>query len=77
MKIIINHYNQKGLGIATSKYPEGWGINLYSGPGKGAWFTGHVINTKMPYLIIDAAWYGGNENMFMSRLGSVGERRTL
>ena len=24
----------KGLGIATSKYPEGWGINLYSGPGK-------------------------------------------
>ncbi|PNK40978.1 hypothetical protein CBR58_32420, partial [Bacillus thuringiensis] len=24
---------------------------------------GHVINTKMPYLIIDAAWYGGNENM--------------
>jgi len=53
----------KGLGIATSKYPEGWGINLYSGPGKDAWFTGHVINTKMPYLIIDAAWYGGNENM--------------
>ncbi|EEM95123.1 peptidoglycan recognition protein family protein [Bacillus thuringiensis] len=53
----------QGLGIATSKYPEGWGINLYSGPGKDAWFTGHVINTKMPYLIIDAAWYGGNENM--------------
>jgi N-acetylmuramoyl-L-alanine amidase len=53
----------KGLGIATSKYPEGMGINLYSGPGKDAWFTGHVINTKMPYLIIDAAWYGGNENM--------------
>ncbi|OFC76561.1 MULTISPECIES: peptidoglycan recognition protein family protein [Bacillus cereus group] len=53
----------KGLGIATSKYPEGSGINLYSGPGKDAWFTGHVINTKMPYLIIDAAWYGGNENM--------------
>ena len=24
----------KGLGIATSKYPEGWGINLYSGPEK-------------------------------------------
>ncbi|TKH21419.1 N-acetylmuramoyl-L-alanine amidase family protein, partial [Bacillus cereus] len=39
----------KGLGIATSKYPEGSGINLYSGPGKDAWFTGHVINTKMPY----------------------------
>ncbi|KLA24120.1 MULTISPECIES: peptidoglycan recognition protein family protein [Bacillus] len=53
----------KGLGIATSKYPEGWGINLYSGPGKDAWFTGNVINTKMPYLIIDAAWYGGNEKM--------------
>ncbi|OUB22627.1 N-acetylmuramoyl-L-alanine amidase [Bacillus thuringiensis] len=53
----------KGLGIATSKYPEGSGINLYSGPGKDAWFTGHVINTKTPYLIIDAAWYGGNENM--------------
>ncbi|MCU4781983.1 N-acetylmuramoyl-L-alanine amidase [Bacillus cereus] len=53
----------KGLGIATSKYPEGSGINLYSGPGKDAWFTGNVINTKMSYLIIDAAWYGGNENM--------------
>ncbi|MFB6589225.1 N-acetylmuramoyl-L-alanine amidase family protein [Bacillus thuringiensis] len=53
----------KGVGIATSKYPEGWGINLYSGPGKDAWFTGHVINTKMPYLILEAAWYGGNENM--------------
>ncbi|MBJ8204460.1 N-acetylmuramoyl-L-alanine amidase family protein [Bacillus cereus] len=53
----------KGLGIATSKYPEGSGINLYSGPGKDAWFTGNVINTKMPYLIIDAAWYGGNEKM--------------
>ncbi|QEL82716.1 N-acetylmuramoyl-L-alanine amidase family protein (plasmid) [Bacillus sp. JAS24-2] len=53
----------KGLGIATSKYPEGSGINLYSGPGKDAWFTGNVINTKMPYLIIEAAWYGGNENM--------------
>ncbi|TJZ99767.1 N-acetylmuramoyl-L-alanine amidase family protein [Bacillus thuringiensis] len=53
----------KGLGITTSKYPEGSGINLYSGPGKDAWFTGNVINTKMPYLIIDAAWYGGNENM--------------
>ncbi|HDR8157148.1 TPA: N-acetylmuramoyl-L-alanine amidase family protein, partial [Bacillus cereus] len=53
----------KGLGIATSKYPEGSGINLYSGPEKDAWFTGNVINTKMPYLIIDAAWYGGNEKM--------------
>ncbi|MDM5191111.1 N-acetylmuramoyl-L-alanine amidase family protein [Bacillus hominis] len=53
----------KGVGIATSKYPEGAGINLYSGPGKDAWFTGNVINSKMPYLIIDGAWYGGNENM--------------
>ncbi|MFP3379654.1 M23 family metallopeptidase [Bacillus sp. SIMBA_069] len=53
----------KGLGIATSKYPEGSGINLYNSANKDAWFTGNVINTKMPYLIIDAAWYGGNENM--------------
>ncbi|MED3126777.1 MULTISPECIES: lysozyme family protein [Bacillus] len=53
----------KGLGIATSKYPEGAGINLYNSANKDAWFTGNVINTKMPYLIIDAAWYGGNENM--------------
>jgi len=53
----------KGIGIATSKYPEGAGINLYNSANKDAWFTGNVINTKMPYLIIDAAWYGGNENM--------------
>ncbi|MGN7895432.1 peptidoglycan recognition protein family protein [Bacillus sp. 22475] len=53
----------KGLGIATSKYPEGWGINLYSSGNKDAWFTGEVINTKTPYLILDGAWYGGNENM--------------
>ncbi|PER47349.1 N-acetylmuramoyl-L-alanine amidase [Bacillus thuringiensis] len=52
----------KGLGIATSKYPEGWGINLYSSGNKDAWFTGEVINTKTPYLILDGA-YGGNENM--------------
>lgn len=53
----------QGLGIATSKYPEGWGINLYSSGNKDAWFTGEVINTKTPYLILDGAWYGGNENM--------------
>ncbi|PEM37109.1 peptidoglycan recognition protein family protein, partial [Bacillus pseudomycoides] len=52
----------KGLGIATSKYPEGAGINLYISGAKDAHFTGQVINTKTPYLIIDAAWYGGNEN---------------
>ncbi|MGH0498928.1 peptidoglycan recognition protein family protein [Bacillus wiedmannii] len=58
-----NPLQPKGLGIAKSKYPEGWGINLYSSGNKDAWFTGEVINTKTPYLILDGAWYGGNENM--------------
>ncbi|MEW4206259.1 N-acetylmuramoyl-L-alanine amidase [Bacillus thuringiensis] len=46
-----------GIGIAKSKYPEGWGINLYSSPNSDALFTGNIINTKMPYLIVDAAWF--------------------
>ncbi|KMN42012.1 glycoside hydrolase family 25 protein [Bacillus sp. LK2] len=46
-----------GIGIAKSKYPEGWGINLYSSPNSDASFTGNIINTKMPYLIVDAAWF--------------------
>ncbi|EOP60898.1 antigen [Bacillus cereus VDM053] len=52
----------KGVGIATSKYPEGAGINLYISGDKDAHATGRIIDTKTPYLIIDAAWYGGNEN---------------
>ncbi|WP_242315422.1 M23 family metallopeptidase [Bacillus cereus group sp. BfR-BA-01355] len=45
-----------GIGIATSKYPIGWGVNLYS-QAQGGYFTGNVINDKTPYLILSAAWY--------------------
>jgi peptidoglycan LD-endopeptidase CwlK len=52
-----------GIGLATSKYPEGYGINLYNSGAKNALFTGHVIKNKVPYLIVEGVWYGGDENM--------------
>ncbi|OPD59792.1 lysozyme family protein [Bacillus anthracis] len=45
----------KGLGIAVNKYPNNGGINLYSQP-QGGYVT-RVISDKIPYLIVDAAWY--------------------
>lgn len=51
----------KGIGIATSKYPAGYGINLYTTP-KGGTYNGRITD-KTSYLILDGAWYGGNEDM--------------
>ncbi|MFD0768885.1 M15 family metallopeptidase [Bacillus sp. CGMCC 1.60114] len=50
----------QGIGIATSKYPEGWGVNYYSKPVDG-WYTGKITD-KTPYLILEGYWKGGNEN---------------
>ncbi|MCI0767417.1 peptidoglycan recognition family protein [Bacillus sp. TL12] len=50
-----------GIGIAVSKYPEGYGVNLYTKPVSG--FYNGRISDKTPYLILAGAWYGGDQNM--------------
>ncbi|MGG2091932.1 M15 family metallopeptidase [Bacillus sp. S13(2024)] len=50
-----------GIGIATSKYPEGYGINTYSDPVNGT-YTG-TITDPIPYLILAGHWLGGDNNM--------------
>jgi len=50
-----------GIGIAVSKYPVGYGVNLYNAP--DGHFTGEAIKDKTPYLILSGAWYGGDKNM--------------
>ncbi|HEK9102000.1 glycoside hydrolase family 25 protein [Bacillus pfraonensis] len=52
---------QNGIGIAVSKYPVGYGVNLYNAP--DGHFTGESIKDKTPYLILEGAWYGGDKNM--------------
>lgn len=56
---------KQGIGFATSKYPEGWGINLYTAS-KGGTYNGR-INNKLPYVIFEGVWYGGDKNII--RLG--------
>ncbi|MBC6972572.1 N-acetylmuramoyl-L-alanine amidase [Bacillus sp. Xin] len=51
----------KGIGIAISKYREGYGINLYTAP-KDGYYNGRITD-KTPYLILAGAWYGGDQNM--------------
>ncbi|PGF02739.1 N-acetylmuramoyl-L-alanine amidase [Bacillus pseudomycoides] len=50
-----------GIGIAVSKYPVGYGINIYDAPDGN--FTGERFSDKTPHAILEGAWYGGNENM--------------
>ncbi|PEB39602.1 GH25 family lysozyme [Bacillus pseudomycoides] len=50
-----------GIGIAISKYPEGYRINLYKNPEEPI-FTGHITN-KIPYLIFEGYWGGGDKDM--------------
>ncbi|MGG2091221.1 GH25 family lysozyme [Bacillus sp. S13(2024)] len=51
----------QGIGIATSKYPEGYGINTYSEPVNGE-YTG-TITKPIPYLVLAGHWLGGDNNM--------------
>ncbi|WP_410982473.1 GH25 family lysozyme [Bacillus cereus] len=55
-----------GIGSALSKYPEGYGVNLYENPEKPI-FTGRITN-KIPYLIFEGYW--GGEGKDMIRLGN-------
>lgn len=50
-----------GIGIATSKFPEGYGVNLYSAPVNG-FYTGRITD-QTPYLILEGYWLGGDNNM--------------
>ncbi|MBC6972970.1 N-acetylmuramoyl-L-alanine amidase [Bacillus sp. Xin] len=57
----IQSNQEKGIGIAVSKYPVGYGVNLYNEP--DGHFTGERISDKTPYLILEGRWYGGDKNM--------------
>jgi peptidoglycan LD-endopeptidase CwlK len=51
----------QGIGLATSKYPAGYGVNLYTAP-QGGFYKGR-ISDKLAYVVYEVAWYGGNDNM--------------
>lgn len=50
-----------GIGIAVSKYSDGYGINLYENPANPQ-FTG-TITQKTPYLVLHGYWGGANKDM--------------
>ncbi|SCM94573.1 N-acetylmuramoyl-L-alanine amidase [Bacillus mycoides] len=50
-----------GIGIAVSKYDDGYGINLYENPANPQ-FTGRLTK-KIPYLIYKGYWGGGEKDM--------------
>ncbi|PEL80009.1 glycoside hydrolase family 25 protein [Bacillus wiedmannii] len=51
----------EGIGIATSKYPDGYGVNLYENPADPQ-YTGNLTQ-KIPYLIFKGYWGGGDKDM--------------
>ncbi|EEL87957.1 TPA: glycoside hydrolase family 25 protein [Bacillus nitratireducens] len=50
-----------GIGIAVSKYDDGYGINLYENPANPQ-FTGRLTK-KIPYIIYKGYWGGGEKDM--------------
>ncbi|MGE7873838.1 glycoside hydrolase family 25 protein [Bacillus paramycoides] len=58
---IDNIKQSNGIGIAVSKYTDGYGINLYEGPANPQ-FTGRITK-KIPYLIFKGYWGGGEKDM--------------
>ena len=52
---------ESGIGIAVSKYPVGYGVNLFTKPVNG--LVRGSIKDKTPYLILAGYWLGGDENM--------------
>ncbi len=53
--------NEKVEGIATSKYADGYGVNLYENPADSQ-YTGNIPK-KIPYLIFKGYWGGGDKDM--------------
>ncbi|MEB8804494.1 glycoside hydrolase family 25 protein [Bacillus cereus] len=58
---IVYTQQPNGIGIAVSKYPDGYGINLYENP-MNPQFTG-TLTQKIPYLILAGYWGGGEQDM--------------
>ncbi|MDA1614974.1 GH25 family lysozyme, partial [Bacillus cereus] len=58
---IVYKQQPNGIGIAVSKYPDGYGINLYENP-MNPQFTG-ALTQKIPYLILTGYWGGGEQDM--------------
>ncbi|MGE7864705.1 glycoside hydrolase family 25 protein [Bacillus paramycoides] len=58
---IDNIKQSNGIGIAVSKYADGYGINLYEDPANPQ-FTGRITK-KIPYLIFKGYWGGGEKDM--------------
>ncbi|MGR3778246.1 glycoside hydrolase family 25 protein [Bacillus paramycoides] len=58
---IENIKQSNGIGIAVSKYADGYGINLYEDPANPQ-FTGRITK-KIPYLIFKGYWGGGEKDM--------------
>ncbi|MGN4423008.1 glycoside hydrolase family 25 protein [Bacillus cereus group sp. MYBK30-1] len=58
---IDNIKPSNGIGIAVSKYADGYGINLYEDPANPQ-FTGRITK-KIPYLIFKGYWGGGEKDM--------------
>ncbi|WP_144504094.1 glycoside hydrolase family 25 protein [Bacillus mycoides] len=56
-----NTVKAEGIGIATSKYPDGYGVNLYENPANPQ-YTGNLTQ-KIPYLIFKGYWGGGDKDM--------------
>lgn len=57
----------EGIGTATSKYPDGYGVNLYENPANPQ-FTGRITD-RTPYLILQKYW-SENPEEEMINLGS-------
>ncbi|WP_242476411.1 BppU family phage baseplate upper protein [Bacillus cereus] len=57
----IQPIQKEGIGHATSKYDDGYGVNLYENPADPI-FAGRITQ-KIPYLIQKGYWGGGEKNM--------------
>ncbi|PFS09605.1 N-acetylmuramoyl-L-alanine amidase [Bacillus cereus] len=57
----IQPIQKEGIGHATSKYDDGYGVNLYENPADPI-FAGRITQ-KIPYLIHKGYWGGGEKNM--------------
>lgn len=57
----IQPIQKEGIGHATSKYDDGYGVNLYENPANPI-FAGRITK-KIPYLIHKGYWGGEGKNM--------------
>ncbi|MGE7885342.1 glycoside hydrolase family 25 protein [Bacillus sp. NPDC094077] len=60
-KVVSSPEKLEGIGIATSKYPDGYGVNLYENPADPQ-YTGNITQ-NIPYLIFKGYWGGEDKDM--------------